>query len=302
MSRRTIAAGALLVALTALTGQALQAQMPAHLRDYPLAPLKASGDLIAPFFDGWYDNGDGTITYQFGFLNRNTEEIVDIPLGENNRITPAQYDGIQPTHFPVYNRRGLTGKRERGVFAVTVPSKETEVVWTLTHAGHTYSIPGRAKSVAYEMSRFPAAFGSLPPAIRFSPTGQESRGTEGPMAERVMASVGTPVTLTALVQDRGQRYGLSEQEWYPVRAEFLWHQGPADIEFEPATVTVDPDHGSAGEGAAAGASWGRVSTEATFSQPGDYVVRIRVDNFGAHDSRFDNMCCWANAYVPVTVR
>ena len=53
MSRRTIAAGALLVALTALTGQALQAQMPAHLRDYPLAPLKASGDLIAPFFDGW---------------------------------------------------------------------------------------------------------------------------------------------------------------------------------------------------------------------------------------------------------
>lgn len=302
MSRRTIAAGALLLALTALTGQALQAQLPSHLRDYPLAPLRTSGDVIAPFFDGWYDNGDGTITYQFGFLNRNTEEVVDIPVGENNHITPAQYDGVQPTHFPVYNRRGLTGKRERGVFAVTVPSKETEVVWTLTHAGHTYAVPGRATSVAYEMSRLPAAFGSFPPAIRFSPTGQESRGTDGPTAERVMAQVGTPVTLSALVQDRGQRYGLADKEWYPVRAEFIRHQGPADIAFEPATVTVDPDSSSAGEGAASAASWGRVSTEATFSEPGEYVVRIRVDNFGAPDSRFDNMCCWANAYVPVTVR
>jgi len=300
MSRRAVVTGAFVVALTALTGEALQAQLPANLRDYPLASLKKSGDLVAPFFDGWYDNGNGTVTYQFGFLNRNTEEIVDIPLGENNRITPAQYDGVQPTHFPVYNRRGLTGKRERGVFAVTVPNHQTEVVWTLTHAGHTYSVPGRSGAIAYEMSRGTAAFGSLVPAIRFSPTGPESRGTEGPMAERVMATVGTPVTLAALVQDRGERYGLADKEVYPVRAEFIWHQGPADIEFDPPTVTVEPD-GSANEGAAV-SSWGRVSTQATFTQPGEYVVRIRADNFGAPDSKFDNMCCWANAYVPVTVR
>jgi hypothetical protein len=201
----------------------------------------------------------------------------------------------------VYNRRGLTGKRERGVFAVTVPNSETEVVWTLSHAGRTYSIPGRTGSIAYEMSRDIAAFGSLPPAIRFSPTGPESRGPEGPTAERVMASVGTPVTLTALVQDRGERYGLAEEMFYPVRAEFLLHQGPAQIEFDPPMVTVEAADGSASEGAAA-ASWGRVSTQATFSEPGDYVVRIRADNFGAPDSKFDNMCCWANAYVPVTVR
>lgn len=301
MSRRTIATGALLVALTALTGQALHAQLPANLRDYPLAPLKPSGDLIAPFFDGWYDNGDGTITYQFGFLNRNLEEVVDIPLGENNHITPSEYDGVQPTHFPAYNRRGFIGKRERGVFAVTVPSKETEVVWTLSHAGHTYSIPGRATSPAYQMSRFAAAFGSFPPAVRFSPTSPESRGTEGPMAERVMASVGQPVTLTALVQDRGERYGLADQEFYPVTAEFILHQGPAEIDFDPPRVTVGNQMPSA-EGGAVANGWGRVSTQATFSEPGDYIVRIQVDNFGAPDSKFDNLCCWANAYVPVTVR
>ena len=31
------------------------------------------------------------------------------------------------------------------------------------------------------------------------------------------------------------------------------------------------------------------------------VVRLRVDNFTAPDSKFDNQCCWSNAYVPVTV-
>jgi hypothetical protein len=32
------------------------------------------------------------------------------------------------------------------------------------------------------------------------------------------------------------------------------------------------------------------------------MIRVRVDNFGASDSRFDNMCCWSNGFVPVTVR
>lgn len=309
MRRRTIAVGALLVALTAaLTGQALQAQLPAHLRDYQLAPLKKSGDLVAPFFDGWYENGDGTVTYQFGFLNRNLEEVIDIPLGENNYITPAEFDGVQTTHFPAYNRRGFTGKRERGTFAITVPSGQTEVVWTLSHAGYTYSIPGRSGSPAYQMSRFPAANGTLPPALRFEPTGPESNGTEGPTADRVMAMVGTPVTLGALVQDRGERYGLAEKMYYPVRAEFIMHRGPvgAEVGFEPATVTVGGDMESdspASEGAVVQTNaWNRVSTQATFSEPGEYMIRIRADNFAAPDSRFDNVCCWANGYIPVTVR
>jgi hypothetical protein len=257
---------------------------------------------VAPYFDGWFDNGDGTVTYSFGFMNRNTEEIVDIPMGENNYITPAQYDGIQPTHFPVYNRRGFNGKRERGTFGVTVPKDGTEVVWTLTHAGRSYSIPGRATSPAYELSREPAAFGSLRPAIRFSPTGPESRGPDGIMAERVMATVGTPVTLSALMQDRGDRTGYdTDRNVYPVRAEFLLHQGPAEISFAPATVTAEVED-SASEGGVAAAAWSVATTQATFTEPGEYMVRIRVDNFGAPDSGFDNMCCWTNAYVPVTVR
>lgn len=292
MNRTPAVFGATLAALCALSATSLEAQLPEHLRDYPLSTLKKSGDLVAPFFDGWYDNGDGTITYAFGFLNRNTEEIVDVPLGENNRIEPAQYDGVQPTHFPVYNRRGLVGKRERQAFGVTVP-KGTEVVWTLTHAGRTYSVPGRATSTAYDMGSFDqaAAFGSLHPQIRFTSDGPVAEGPEGVRAAPVTTRVGTPVTLSALVKDNGRRYGLAEKEIYPVHATWILHQGPAGarVRFSPETATVD------GEG------WARAETAATFTVPGDYVIRLRVDNFGAPDSRFDNQCCWSNAFVPVRV-
>jgi hypothetical protein len=275
----------------------VQAQLPSNLRDYPLAPLHKSGDLVGPFFDGFYDNGDGTVTFSFGFLNRNTEEIVDIPLGPNNFIEPAQFDGVQPTHFPVYDRGGLVGKRERGAFAVTVPANMagTEVVWTLTHAGRTYSVPGRATSIAYDMSTGPAAFGSLPPAVRFHSEGPESTNREGITAARVQARVGTPVELSVMVQDRGEREPYSAEldgrVNFPVNATWVLHQGPegARVRFSAETQKVD-----------SGSAWGTATTQATFTVPGDYVIRVRADNFGAPDSRFDNQCCWSNAYVSVT--
>jgi hypothetical protein len=39
---------------------------------------------------------------------------------------------------------------------------------------------------------------------------------------------------------------------------------------------------------------------ATFDTPGEYKIRIRIDNFGG-DSAPGNMCCWANGYVRVNV-
>jgi hypothetical protein len=290
MNARRFASVSLAAALLVGTGRTLEAQLPPELRDYPLATLHASGDLVAPFFDGWFDNGDGTVTYAFGFMNRNTAEIVDIPLGEGNRIEPAQYDGIQPTHFPVYSRRGLIGRRERQAFGVTVP-KGTEVVWTLTHAGRSYSVPGRSTSTAYDMGTFAqtAAFGSLHPGIRFTESGPVTFGPEGQRAARVRTRVGAPVTLSAMIQDRGERYDLAEQETYPVHATWILHQGPGAVSFSAESSTVETE------------GWGSVSTQATFAAPGEYVIRLRVDNFGAPDSRFDNQCCWSNAFVPVTV-
>lgn len=303
-----LASGLVAVALVGLTAaSSVYAQLPAHLRDYQLAARKSSGDVVGPMFNGWIKNKDGSVTMIFGFVNRNREEIVDIPLGPNNRLAPAQVDGVQPTHFPVYSRGGFVGLQERGVFAVTVPAEmaDTEVVWTLNHAGHSYSVPGRATSAAYEMGRDPAAMGSLMPAIRFDKNSNvESTDREGIYAPPVNAKVGTPVTLTAYAQDRGERRGYDvETQFFPVGTEWVLHQGPvgATPEFENPKVT-GRDRGEASQQSMSGSGdWTETSTKVTFSEPGDYVIRLRVDNFSAPDSQFDNQCCWSNAYVPVKV-
>ncbi|MEX2131200.1 MAG: hypothetical protein WD772_06910 [Pseudohongiellaceae bacterium] len=301
-----LASKAIAVAVIGMTMAPLYAQLPDHLRDYSLAAQRDRGDIVAPMFNGWIANEDGSTTIIFGFANKNQKEIVDVPLGPNNFIEPAQFDGGQPTHFPAYRRGGFVGLQERGVFAVTVPKdmKGTEVVWTLTHAGHTYSVPGRAKSPAYEMSSDPAALGSLNPAIRFAMNGPESTNRAGIYAPRVTASVGKPVTLAAYAQDRGERdeYEL-DRLIFPLGTEWILHQGPAEPSFEVARVTGRERGTEGGESGATASTngWTEVTVQATFPAPGDYVIRLRVDNFEAEDSQFDNQCCWSNAYVPVTV-
>ena len=93
MLRRSIVAG-LALAVVAGAGQ-LSAQLPR-----PLIPLQGEGNRVAPFFDGWYENEDGSISFSFGYSNLN-KETVDIPLGPDNVITPKEYDGRQPTTFHV---------------------------------------------------------------------------------------------------------------------------------------------------------------------------------------------------------
>lgn len=301
-----IATGALVGALMGLTASSVNAQLPEHLRDYPLATPGASGESVAPMFNGWIAHEDGSVTMIFGFANQNRTATVDIPLGPNNFIEPAQFDGTQPTHFPTYRRGGFVGLQERGAFGVRVPAdmRDTEVVWTLTSGGKTWSVPGRTTSTAYEMSDGGQALGSFKPAIKFSMNGSESTSTVGIYADRITTSVGEPVTLTAYVQDRGERalYPENEKIAYPLGTEWIMHQGPAEPAFEQARITGREREEKAGESASMGANdWEEVTTRATFSQPGEYVIRLRVDNFTAPDSQFDNVCCWSNAYVPVTV-
>lgn len=297
-----LALGVLSAVLAGSVATPTLAQLPEHLRDYSLATRGATGEAVAPMFNGWFKNDDGSVTMMFGFANQNREQAVDVPLGPNNYLEPKQFDGVQPTHFPVYKRGGFVGIQERGAFAVTVPADQadTEVVWTLTSGGKTYSVPGRAAHMAYELSRAPAAFGSLRPAIRFEENGPEATDSEGVYAKRITASVGEPVTLTAYAQDRGEREGYEiESLTFPVGSEWLLHQGPAQPDFQPVKVS-GRERGANGEGSLDD-GWTLIQTQATFWEPGDYVVRLRVDNFEAPDSKFDNVCCWSNAFVPVTV-
>src|SRR5262245_23095334 len=90
-----------------------------------------SGDNVAPVFEGWEKNPDGSFNLVFGYLNRNYEEEPEIPIGPANNFSPGPADRGQPTHF--YPRR------QQFMFKVHVPADfgKQELVWTLTRDGRT---------------------------------------------------------------------------------------------------------------------------------------------------------------------
>jgi hypothetical protein len=290
-------------------------------REFPLAPSNANENFVAPYFDGFYPNADGTYTLSFGFLNRNDSDLIEIALGDDNFIEPSEFDGGQPTTFPVVGYSGFGGPRERGTFGVVVPADfDGDVWWTVTTDGYTTRVPGRLESPgpiikgAYELSSGAMAAGSLRPGIRFSEedvVGWGIGGVEHP--EVLTTTVGEPVEVRFWAEDRGERdLGLVNMT--------LWkHQGPVGgmIAFE--SMLEAPANAAPARGRARPFGPGPVNTTdvvpipnegplanrgqftATFDTPGEYVIRIRIDNFGAPDSMPGQQCCWSNGYVVVSV-
>ena len=89
------------------------------------------GQNIAPVYEGWEKNPDGSFNLVFGYFNRNLGERLDVPIGPDNTIEPGGPDQGQPTHF--YPRRS------RFLFKIQVPPDfgDRELVWTLTSNGQT---------------------------------------------------------------------------------------------------------------------------------------------------------------------
>ena len=89
------------------------------------------GQNVSPAFEGWEKNDDGSFNMMFGYMNRNWEEEVDVPVGPDNNISPGVPDQGQPTHF--------LPRRNRFVFKVRVPADwgKKELIWTLTTKGKT---------------------------------------------------------------------------------------------------------------------------------------------------------------------
>jgi hypothetical protein len=249
----------------------------------------ATGQNVVPVFEGWERNADGSFTMVFGYMNRNYEEELDLPIGANNSFEPRTADEGQPTHF--YPRR------QQFMFRVNVPSDwgKKDLVWTLTSHGKTEK-----------------AYGSLWPVWEIDHNMyQQNRGGPGELAEpdeppsisiagaaRRTAAVGEPVTLAVKVMDDGrptprpsrsgtgnlpartaataERIGPRPQN--PVtqavvrldpgmRLGVIWivhrRSAPAAVAFDPPkTPVVD----------------GKAATKATFSQPGTYTIRAYADD------------------------
>ena len=96
----------------------------------PLAPSAANGQSATPAFEGWYKNPDGTYSISFGYYNRNTTEVLSVPIGPDNFVSPGDPNQGQPAF--------LYPRRHWGVFAVNVPADfgdQKKVVWTVKIRG-----------------------------------------------------------------------------------------------------------------------------------------------------------------------
>jgi len=335
-SRMTVAGAALglLLGSAFAAPTALEAQGPDGR--WPLQPTSRNNRVIAPFMEGWYANEDGTYSISFGYLNMNGE-VLEIPLGEDNFLEPAQFDGMQPTYFESGHPRGL--------FTVTLPAsmRDLSVWWNIRNPnGELTRVPGRTTATAYELDWTPRPHGSLPPRVTFDGQSEAGRGPPGIMAERVVsARVGQQIVLAVTGEDLSQR-DQSERRFQNIAIRATWakHQGPVggEVEFtrHESNPVPPPAEGRGGRGGAApdsvggnapaggGGGGGRgrggrgggppapevislaegrgtAQVYATFSAPGEYVMRVQVDNFSAPDSSSGNQCCWTNGYVRVNV-
>jgi hypothetical protein len=90
-----------------------------------------TGQNIAPAYEGWEQNPDGSFNLVFGYFNRNWEEEIDLPIGPDNNLAPGEADQGQPTHF--------FPRRNRFIFRIRVPKDfgKQELVWTLISHGKT---------------------------------------------------------------------------------------------------------------------------------------------------------------------
>lgn len=278
-------------------------------QELPLPPLRGSEQGVTPAYEGWYDAADGSHIMYFGYNNRNAEEVVEIPLGENNFIEPAEFNGDQPTEFEP--------GRDWGVFGVRVPADfppDGKVYWNLVIHGRTYRIPGHLDPNWRTDASGGGASNAFPAELTAG--GAKGSGPMGVTAPRTLqARVGQGVDLTVGIKTHGAaNSGLA--------AAFGAVGGADVLADQAASANVDPEVIAAMMGGGQNVTWfkhrgpgtvtfsspgdrvtgeqGEVSTVATFDTPGDYVVRARVVG-GDMPTSGHAQCCWSNAYFRVSV-
>jgi hypothetical protein len=264
----------------------------------PSEPQRQFGTSITGAFEGWFANPDGSRSFLVGYLNRNQNQAIDVPIGPSNRIEPGGPDMGQPTHF-------LPG-RHWGMFAVTVPAEFTgpdqRLTWTIVANGQTTSIPLRLHP-DYNVSPFTdVAVKNTPPVLRFT---EQGPSTQGPIAvlskaETRSTRVGAALPLPVWTEDDAKfasgTMALPKNLPPPVRLYWTMFRGPASVAFdsdEPKVETV------AGGGLNVPFR-GKSTATAKFSQPGDYVLQLTANDYSGEGGAGE-VCCWTTALVKVTV-
>lgn len=183
--RALLASAALLAACTGAQAQSLSYN---------------SGLNVAPAYEGWEQDADGSKYFLFGYMNRNWEEEIDVPVGPANSFSPGNPDVGQPTHF--------LPRRNRFIFRVKAPAAFTdtdELVWTLTTNGKTEKafaslrVDYKVDDVVKASETGALGAGSSSPEVRSNKPPTVT--VRGPKA--LVAKVGQPISISAVVADDG---------------------------------------------------------------------------------------------------
>ena len=182
------------ISLATATGVAVSGTAHAQSLSY------TKGQNVAPAYEGWEEDEQGNKFFLFGYMNRNWEEEIDIPVGPDNSFSPGTPDQGQPTRF--------LPRRNRFTFKVPVPKSFTEkdeLIWTLTSYGKTEK--------AYATIRTDYKLDSV---TKMSETGALGAGTSSPEvrankppvvtvqgSKKLTAKVGESLQVVTLVQDDG---------------------------------------------------------------------------------------------------
>ncbi len=254
----------------------------------PFEPAHDSGQSITGAFEGWFPNPDGTFSLLLGYYNRNQKQILEIPAGPDNRIEPDGPDRGQPTHF-------LPG-RQWGIFTITVPKDfgEKKLTWTLTANGKTTVIPVSLHP-QYEVQPFMEASGNAPPYISFSESGPFVQGPRG-QAREISTALAQPVAIELWVADDAKTTLSVRPPGPPITVAWSKFRGPGPVTFSPERPPVEKS-----DFKAPASFTGTAKTTATFSQPGEYILRVVANDWSGDGGR-GFQCCWTNAQVRVTVK
>jgi hypothetical protein len=264
----------------------------------PLGPNRNAGEAVTGAFEGWFYRPDGSISLLVGYFNRNLEQVVDIPIGPNNRIDPGGPDYGQPTHF--------LPRRQWGVFTIPVAKDfgDKKLTWTIVVNGQTTTIP-LSLHQNYQVEPYEEkGMGNTPPSLRFEPGGAVHTGPPLGVAATLSATVAEPLPLTVWVTDKPAKFsanvtrppaasggGAGRGRGARPDLTFSWalHRGPGEVKFESTKPAIDK------------AAEGKATTTATFSAPGDYILRAQANDIsGEGGGGFQ--CCWTNAHVKVSVK
>ena len=261
----------------------------------------ATGQNIAPAYEGWEKNADGSFNLVFGYFNRNWEEEIDAPVGPGNTIEPGGPDRGQPTRF--------LPRRNRFVFKIRVPADfgTRELVWTLTTNGKTERAYATLKPDYYidddvvMANNGAAGMGGADPALKGNKAPVLT--VEGPATRT--AKVGEVVTLSATAGDDkiprprpmpplnpGIASRFTVDSATGLRLSWFVYRGKGKVSFDPTQTKVWEDTRDN-----ANSPWsygwrtppvppeGRWVVRATFSEPGTYVLRCQAHDGGLATTR-----------------